>query len=94
MTWDDFSLATIRHYAAMARSPGARDYVRAQVREMERDPLWGGLEAKVRDHIAGVGKKVEQGAAWLRLAQTGYVQLYALIITLGMVVVFGYLALR
>jgi len=44
--------------------------------------------------VNGVGHKVEQGAGWLRLAQTGYVQLYALILTLGMVVVFGYLALR
>jgi hypothetical protein len=44
--------------------------------------------------VNGIGKKIEQGAAWLRLAQTGYVQAYALIITMGMVVVFGYLALR
>ena len=57
--------------------------------------LWKDVdEAIVDGAVNGVGKKVEQGAGWLRLAQTGYVQLYALIITLGMVVVFGYLALR
>jgi len=57
--------------------------------------LWKDVDAAVVDGaVNGVGKKVEQGAGWLRLAQTGYVQLYALIITLGMVVVFGYLALR
>ncbi|MEK7316005.1 MAG: NADH-quinone oxidoreductase subunit L, partial [Candidatus Eisenbacteria bacterium] len=57
--------------------------------------LWKDVDAAIVDGaVNGVGKKVEQGAGWLRLAQTGYVQLYALIITLGMVVVFGYLALR
>jgi len=57
--------------------------------------LWKDFDAAVVDGaVNGVGKKVEQGAGWLRLAQTGYVQLYALILTLGMVVVFGYLALR
>jgi len=57
--------------------------------------LWKDVDAAVVDGaVNGVGKKVEQGAGWLRLAQTGYVQMYALILTLGMVVVFGYLALR
>jgi len=57
--------------------------------------LWKDVDAAVVDAaVNGVGKKVEAGAGWLRLAQTGYVQLYALILTLGMVVVFGYLALR
>jgi len=57
--------------------------------------LWKDVDAAVVDGaVNGVGKKVEAGAGWLRLAQTGYVQLYALILTLGMVVVFGYLALR
>ena len=57
--------------------------------------LWKNVDAEVVDGaVNGVGKRVEQGSAWLRLAQTGYVQFYALILTLGMVVVFGYLALR
>jgi NADH-quinone oxidoreductase subunit L len=57
--------------------------------------LWKDVDAAVVDGaVNGVGKKIEEGSAWLRLAQTGYVQLYALVITLGMVVVFGYLALR
>ncbi len=57
--------------------------------------LWKNVDVAVVDAaVNGVAKKVEQGSGWLRLAQTGYVQLYALIITLGMVVVFGYLALR
>jgi NADH-quinone oxidoreductase subunit L len=57
--------------------------------------LWKDVDAAVVDGaVNGVGKKVEAGSGWLRLAQTGYVQLYALILTLGMVVVFGYLALR
>jgi NADH-quinone oxidoreductase subunit L len=57
--------------------------------------LWKDVDTAVVDAaVNGVGKKVEQGAGWLRLAQTGYVQMYALILTLGMVVVFGYLALR
>jgi NADH-quinone oxidoreductase subunit L len=57
--------------------------------------LWKEVDVAVVDGaVNGVAKRVEQGSVWLRLAQTGYVQLYALIITLGMVVVFGYLALR
>ena len=57
--------------------------------------LWKDVDAAVVDGaVNGVAKRVEQGAGWLRLAQTGYVQLYALILVMGMVVVFGYLALR
>jgi NADH-quinone oxidoreductase subunit L len=57
--------------------------------------LWKDVDAAVVDGaVNGVAKKVEQGAGWLRLAQTGYVQLYALILVMGTVVVFGYLALR
>jgi NADH-quinone oxidoreductase subunit L len=57
--------------------------------------LWKEVDNAVVDGaVNGIGKKIEQGAAWLRLAQTGYVQTYALILTMGMVVVFGYLALR
>jgi NADH-quinone oxidoreductase subunit L len=57
--------------------------------------LWKEVDAAVLDGaVNGVGKKIEAGSGWLRLAQTGYVQLYALILTVGMVVVFGYLALR
>jgi len=57
--------------------------------------LWERFDAAVIDGIVnGIGRKFEEGAALLRLAQTGYVQVYALVITLGMVVVFGYLALR
>jgi len=44
--------------------------------------------------VNGVARQIERGSAFLRLAQTGYVQVYALILTLGLVVVFGYLALR
>ncbi len=57
--------------------------------------LWKDVDAAVVDGaVNGIGRKIEQGAGWLRLAQTGYVQLYALILTVGLVVVFGYLALR
>jgi NADH-quinone oxidoreductase subunit L len=63
------------------------------VRGSER--LWQGFDAGVIDGaVNGVGKQIERGAGLLRLAQTGYVQFYALIITLGLVVVLGYLALR
>ena len=57
--------------------------------------LWERFDAAVIDGIVnGVGKRIEQGSGLLRLAQTGYVQVYALILTLGTVVVLGYLALR
>jgi NADH-quinone oxidoreductase subunit L len=63
------------------------------VRGSER--LWRGFDAAVIDGaVNGIGRQIERGAALLRSAQTGYVQVYALVITLGMVVVFGYLALR
>ncbi|MBI4365120.1 MAG: NADH-quinone oxidoreductase subunit L [Candidatus Latescibacteria bacterium] len=57
--------------------------------------LWERFDAAVIDGaVNGVGKQIERGAALLRQAQTGYVQVYALILTLGAVVVLGYLALR
>jgi len=57
--------------------------------------LWHGFDAAVIDGaVNGVARQIERGSAFLRLAQTGYVQVYALILTLGLVVVFGYLALR
>jgi NADH-quinone oxidoreductase subunit L len=57
--------------------------------------LWKDFDAAVVDGaVNGVGKKIERGSAWLRLAQTGYVQVYALVMVMGMVVLFGYLALR
>jgi NADH-quinone oxidoreductase subunit L len=57
--------------------------------------LWERFDAAVIDGaVNGVGKQIERGAALLRQAQMGYVQVYALILTLGAVVVLGYLALR
>jgi NADH-quinone oxidoreductase subunit L len=57
--------------------------------------LWERFDAAVIDGaVNGIGRRIEQGAALLRQAQAGYVQIYALVLTLGMVVVFGYLALR
>ncbi len=57
--------------------------------------LWEGFDNAVIDGaVNGVGRVVERGSGLLRLAQTGYVQAYALLITLGLVVVLGYLALR
>jgi NADH-quinone oxidoreductase subunit L len=57
--------------------------------------LWQRFDDAVIDGIVnGVGRTVERGAGLLRLAQTGYVQVYALVLTLGLVVVLGYLALR
>ena len=57
--------------------------------------LWQGFDAAVLDGaVNGTGRLIERGAGLLRMAQTGYVQVYALILTLGLVVVFGYLALR
>jgi NADH-quinone oxidoreductase subunit L len=70
-----------------------RTVVQPIVRGSER--LWHGFDAAVIDGaVNGVGKQIERGAGLLRLAQTGYVQFYALILTLGLVVVLGYLALR
>jgi hypothetical protein len=49
-SFEQFSLATIRRYAALGRNPATRDYARQQVKDMERDhpEAWKGLEAKVR----------------------------------------------
>ena len=57
--------------------------------------LWQRFDIAVIDEaVNGIGRVIERAAGFLRLAQTGYVQAYAMILTLGMVVVFGYLALR
>lgn len=57
--------------------------------------LWERFDDAVIDGaVNGVGRMAERGAGLLRLAQTGYVQAYVLLITLGLVVVLGYLALR
>ncbi|TMQ66686.1 MAG: NADH-quinone oxidoreductase subunit L [Candidatus Eisenbacteria bacterium] len=57
--------------------------------------LWKRVDAAVIDGaVNGIGREIDRAAGLLRLAQTGYVQVYAMILTLGMVVVFGYLALR
>jgi NADH-quinone oxidoreductase subunit L len=70
-----------------------RTVVQPIVRGSER--LWHGFDAAVIDGaVNGVGKQIGRGAGLLRAAQTGYVQFYALILTLGLVVVLGYLALR
>jgi NADH-quinone oxidoreductase subunit L len=70
-----------------------RTVVQPMVKGSER--LWQGFDAGVIDGaVNGVGRQIERGAGLLRTAQTGYVQYYALIITLGLVVVLGYLALR
>ncbi|HYQ96107.1 MAG TPA: proton-conducting transporter membrane subunit, partial [Candidatus Eisenbacteria bacterium] len=57
--------------------------------------LWQKFDAAVIDGaVNGVGRQIERAAGLLREAQVGYVQVYALILTLGTVVVIGYLALR
>jgi NADH-quinone oxidoreductase subunit L len=57
--------------------------------------LWQEFDAAVIDGaVNGVGRQIERGSALLRQAQVGYVQVYALILTVGAVVVIGYLALR
>jgi NADH-quinone oxidoreductase subunit L len=57
--------------------------------------LWNRFDAAVIDGaVNGVGRQIERGSGLLRLAQVGYVQVYALILTLGAIVVIGYLALR
>ncbi len=70
-----------------------RNIVQPIVRGSER--LWRDFDAGVIDAaVNGIGRQIERGAALLRTAQTGYVQVYALVLTLGLVVVLGYLALR
>jgi NADH-quinone oxidoreductase subunit L len=57
--------------------------------------LWQKFDAAVIDGaVNGVGRQIERAAGLLRQAQTGSVQVYAMVITLGLVVVLGYLALR
>jgi len=57
--------------------------------------LWQRFDAAVIDGtVNGIAREIGRAADMLRLAQTGYVQVYAMILTLGMVVVFGLLALR
>jgi NADH-quinone oxidoreductase subunit L len=57
--------------------------------------LWERFDAAVIDGaVNGTARLVERGSELLRAVQTGYVQAYALILTLGLVVVLGYLALR
>jgi len=57
--------------------------------------LWHDFDEAVIDGaVNGVGSQIERGSAFLRSVQTGYVQFYALLLTLGAVVVVGYLALR
>jgi len=57
--------------------------------------LWHDFDEAVIDGaVNGVGRLVQGGSGLLRQAQTGYVQVYALILTMGAVVVIGYLALR
>ena len=57
--------------------------------------LWHEFDETVIDGaVNGVGRMIEGGSGLLRQAQVGYVQVYALVITLGAVVVIGYLALR
>ena len=57
--------------------------------------LWEDFDAAVIDGaVNGVGRMIQGGSVLLRQAQVGYVQVYALILTLGAVVVIGYLALR
>jgi NADH-quinone oxidoreductase subunit L len=57
--------------------------------------LWNDFDTGVIDGaVNGVGRLIQGGSGLLRQAQVGYVQVYALILTLGAVVVIGYLALR
>jgi NADH-quinone oxidoreductase subunit L len=57
--------------------------------------LWRDFDEGVIDGaVNGVGRLIQGGSGLLRQAQVGYVQVYALILTLGAVVVIGYLALR
>jgi NADH-quinone oxidoreductase subunit L len=57
--------------------------------------LWHDFDEAVIDGaVNGVGRMIEGGSGLLRQAQVGYVQIYALVITMGAVVVIGYLALR
>jgi len=57
--------------------------------------LWNDFDTGVIDGaVNGVGRLIQGGSGLLRQAQVGYVQIYALVLTLGAVVVIGYLALR
>jgi len=57
--------------------------------------LWEDFDVTVIDGaVNGVGRLIQGGSSVLRRAQVGYVQVYALILTVGAVVVIGYLALR
>ncbi len=57
--------------------------------------LWNDFDTAVIDGaVNGVGRLIQGGSGLLRQAQVGYVQVYALMIALGAVVVIGYLALR
>ena len=57
--------------------------------------LWQRFDVAVIDRaVNGVGRQLERAAGSLRQAQSGHVQVYAMVITLGTVVLLGYLALR
>jgi NADH-quinone oxidoreductase subunit L len=57
--------------------------------------LWERFDVAVIDRaVNGVGRLIEGAAGSLRQAQTGQVQVYAMVITLGTVILLGYLALR
>ncbi|HET9251653.1 MAG TPA: NADH-quinone oxidoreductase subunit L [Candidatus Eisenbacteria bacterium] len=57
--------------------------------------LWERFDVAVVDRaVNGVGRQLERAAGALRQAQSGHVQVYAMVITLGTVVLLGYLALR
>ena len=57
--------------------------------------LWKGVDAAVIDGaVNGVGETVGRPPTLLRRLQTGSVRAYAMVLVLGVVVVFGYLALR
>ncbi|HEU5310960.1 MAG TPA: proton-conducting transporter membrane subunit, partial [Candidatus Eisenbacteria bacterium] len=57
--------------------------------------LWERFDVAVIDRaVNGVGRRLERTAGALRQAQSGHVQVYAMVITLGTVVLLGYLALR
>jgi NADH-quinone oxidoreductase subunit L len=86
---------------ASAQRPGSQQVLVA-IEALIVQPIYRGSvrlwerfdEAVIDGMVNGVGRQVERGAGLLRMAQVGYVQVYALILTLGAVVVIGYLALR